>query len=80
MSVDLPRAYRIAVLCLQEFPNTPDVIRDSGRHSRGYAKGFVDAAEVVEREPHRNSESGGASVVISWRPALARPPPGGTRN
>jgi hypothetical protein len=36
---------------LQQFPHTPDVIGYARRHRRRGSQGFVNAAEIVKREP-----------------------------
>src|SRR5579872_2915466 len=40
---------------LQQFAQTPNLRRDPGGHRGRYAQGFVDAAEIVEREPYGDS-------------------------
>jgi hypothetical protein len=40
---------------LQEFAHSPLMVRDSSLHGRGDTQAFVDAAEIVEGVPERDS-------------------------
>jgi hypothetical protein len=49
---------------LQQLAHAPNVVGDPRSHGRRHAKRFVDAAEVVEREPARD----GGPVILPLLP------------